>query len=139
SAAVVVAGIIILLTGWLWLDPAVSLALVVVVVWSTWGLLRDSVLMSLDAVPSAIKPAEGRAYLRALPGVEQIHDLHIWPMSTTEVAVPWPLIMPGGQPGDESAARVARELHRDFGIGHATLQLEVDEAVACALEPEHLV
>jgi cobalt-zinc-cadmium efflux system protein len=139
SAAVVVTGMIILLTGWLWLDPAVSLALVAVVLWSTWGLLRDSMLMSLDAVPSAIKPTEVRAYLQALPGVKRIHDLHIWPMSTTEVALTCHLLMPAGHPGDEFAARTARELQVHFGIGHTTLQIEVDEAIACALEPEHLV
>lgn len=139
SAGVVIAGALILLTQWHWLDPAVSLVLVGVVVWSTWGLLRDSVLLSLDAVPSTIKPAEVRAYLQALPGVKRIHDLHIWPMSTTEVALTCHLLMPGGHPGDEFAARTARELHAHFGIGHTTLQIEVDEAVACALEPEHLV
>ena len=139
SAAVVVAGLLILLTGWLWLDPAVSLVLVAVVVWSTWGLLRDSVMMSLDAVPSGIKPAEVRAYLQQLPGVRRIHDLHIWPMSTTEVALTCHLLMPDGHPGDEFSVRTARELHAHFGIGHATLQIEVDEAIACALEPEHLI
>lgn len=139
SAAVVIAGVLILITGWLWLDPAASLVLVAVVVWSTWGLLRDSVLMSLDAVPSAIEPAEVRAFLQALPGVKRIHDLHIWPMSTTEVALTCHLLMPAGHPGDEFAAQAARELHDHFGIGHTTLQIEVDEAVACALEPEHLV
>ena len=139
SAGVVIAGALILLTQWHWLDPAVSLVLVGVVVWSTWGLLRDSVLLSLDAVPSTIKPAEVRAYLQALPGVKRIHDLHIWPMSTTEVALTCHLLMPDGHPGDEFAAGTARELHAHFGIGHTTLQIEVDEAVACALEPEHLV
>jgi cobalt-zinc-cadmium efflux system protein len=139
SASVVIAGALILLTGWLWLDPAVSLILVGAVVWSTGGLLRDSVMLSLDAVPGSIKPAEVRAYLEALPGVKRIHDLHIWPMSTTEVALTCHLLMPAGHPGDEFAAQAARELHDHFGIGHTTLQIEVDEAVACALEPEHLV
>ncbi|HKX08975.1 MAG TPA: cation diffusion facilitator family transporter [Stellaceae bacterium] len=139
SAGVVVAGGLILLTHWLWLDPAVSLVLVGVVVWSTWGLLRDSLMMSLDAVPSGIKPAEVRAYLQQLPGVKRIHDLHIWPMSTTEVALTCHLLMPDGHPGDEFSVQTARELHAHFGIGHTTLQIEVDEAVACALEPEHLV
>ena len=139
SAAVVVAGVLILATGKEWLDPAVSLILVALVVWSTWGVLRDSVLMTLDAVPSGIRPADVRAYLQALPGVKRIHDLHIWHMSTTEVALTCHLLMPGGHPGDEFAAHTARELHARFGIGHTTLQIEVDEAVACALEPEHLV
>jgi cobalt-zinc-cadmium efflux system protein len=139
SAGVVIAGALILLTGWLWLDPAVSLILVAAVVWSTWGLLRDSLMLSLDAVPGSIKPAEVRAYLEGLPGVKRIHDLHIWPMSTTEIALTCHLLMPEGHPGDAFAARAAQELHDHFGIGHTTLQIEVDETVACALEPEHLV
>ncbi len=139
SAGVVVAGLAIMVTGWHWLDPAVSLVLVAVVVYGTWGLLRDSVMMSLDAVPGAIEPAEVRAFLEGLPGVKRIHDLHIWAMSTTEIALTCHLLMPAGHPGDEFSARVARDLHNHFGIGHVTLQIEVDEAVACALEPEHLV
>ena len=139
SAAVVFAGLLILLTHWQWLDPAASLILVAVIVWTTWGLLRDSILMSLDAVPRGIKPAEVRAYLEGLPGVKRIHDLHIWPMSTTEIALTCHLLIPAGHPGDDFAVGTARELHDRFGIGHTTLQIEVDEAVACALEPEHLV
>jgi len=139
SAGVVVAGLVIFLTDWLWLDPLVSLILAGVVVYGTWGLLRESVMMSLDAVPGGIDPRDVRSYLESLAGVERIHDLHIWPMSTTEVALTCHLLMPAGHPGDEFAARAARELHKRFGIGHATLQIEVDEAVACALEPEHVV
>jgi cobalt-zinc-cadmium efflux system protein len=136
---VVAAGLLILLTGWHWLDPAVSLVLVAVVVYGTWGLLRDSVLMSLDAVPGSIKPDAVRAYLESQPGVSRIHDLHIWPMSTTEVALTCHLLMPGGHPGDAFTACLAQDLKTKFGIGHATVQIEVDDAVACALEPEHLV
>jgi cobalt-zinc-cadmium efflux system protein len=139
SAGVAVAGLAIVFTGWRWLDPAVSLVLVAIVVYGTWGILRDSVMMSLDAVPSTIEPGAVRAYLEALPGVQRIHDLHIWPMSTTEIALTCHLLMPAGHPGDEFAARAAHELQSRFGIGHATLQIEVDEAVACALEPETTV
>jgi cobalt-zinc-cadmium efflux system protein len=139
SAGVVAAGIITLFTGWIWLDPAVSLAIAAMIVWSTWGLLRDAVNMSLDAVPPGIDPAEVRSYLEGLAGVVHIHDLHIWPMSTTETALTCHLVVPAGHPGDVYTARVASELHHRFGIGHATLQIEVDEGVACALEPDHVV
>jgi len=139
SAGVVLAGLAILVTGWLWLDPLVSLILAAIVVAGTWSLLRDSVMMSLGAVPGGIDPAAVRAYLAALPGVARIHDLHIWPMSTTEVALTCHLLMPGGHPGDKFAAELARELQSRYGIGHTTLQIEIDESVACALEPEHTI
>jgi cobalt-zinc-cadmium efflux system protein len=139
SAGVVVAGLVILLTGWLWLDPLISLILVAVVVYATWSLLRDSVMMSLDAVPRAVDPVEVRRYLESLGGVERIHDLHIWPMSTTETALTCHLLMPGGHPGDAFSTRVARDLNARFGIGHTTLQIEMDAATACALEPENIV
>jgi cobalt-zinc-cadmium efflux system protein len=139
SVGVVVAGIVILFTGWAWLDPAASLVIVAVVIWGTWGLLRDSVNMSLNAVPPGIDAAEVRAYLAGLAAVTRFHDLHIWPMSTTETALTCHLVMPGGHPGDAFMASVASELHHRFRIGHATLQVEVDEEVACALEPDHVV
>src|SRR5215831_15907293 len=138
SAGVVAAGVAILLTGWLWLDPAVSLVIAVVVIYGTWSLLRESVNMSLDAVPAGIEPGDVQAFLAALPGVTRIHDLHIWPMSTTEVALTCHLIMPRGHPGDDFTHRAARDLHDRFGIGHATLQIEISEDAACALT-EHAV
>jgi cobalt-zinc-cadmium efflux system protein len=95
--------------------------------------------MSLDAVPPGLKPDEVSRFLRQLPGVTAIHDLHIWPISTTETALTCHLVMPGGHPGDEVLAQLAHELHERFGIGHATVQVEVDEQVACALEPDHVV
>jgi cobalt-zinc-cadmium efflux system protein len=139
SAGVVAAGLVILLAGWAWLDPVVSLIIAAVIIWGTWGLLRDSVSMSLNAVPPDIDPVQVRAYLESLSGVVHIHDLHIWPMSTTETALTCHLVMPGGHPGDVYTARIASELHHRFRIGHTTLQIEVDEDVACALEPEHVV
>lgn len=139
SAGVVAAGLAILVTGWQWLDPAVGLAIAAVIVWGTWGLLRDALNMALHAVPVGIEPAEVRAYLEGLPGVTHIHDLHIWPLSTTETALTCHLVMPDGHPGDAVTARIASELHHRFRIGHATLQIEVDEDVACALEPDHVV
>ncbi|MFT3939898.1 cation diffusion facilitator family transporter [Rhodopseudomonas sp.] len=139
SAAVVVAGVIILLTGWYWIDPAVSLLVAVVIVWGTWGLLRDSTALSLAAVPRGIDPAAVRAFLSKLPGVTQVHDLHIWGMSTTEVALTCHLVMPGGSPGDPFLVDLAHELQHDFGIAHTTVQIETDPNTVCALAPDHVV
>ena len=138
SAGVVVAGLIIYLTGWLWLDPLVSLVIAVVIVAGTWGLLRDSVAMSLAAVPAGIDPAEVRAMLAGQPGVSRVHDLHIWSMSTNEVALTAHLVIPSGHPGDGFLHDVAAELKAHHGIGHVTLQVEID-ADACALAPDHVV
>ena len=114
SAGVVVAGLVILLTGWLWLDPVVSLAINAVIVWGTWGLLRDSVGMSLDAVPPHIDPAEVRGLIERQPGVASLHDLHIWPMSTTEIALTCHLVMPAGHPGDAFIHRLSEQLAGQF-------------------------
>jgi len=138
SAAVVVAGLVILFTGSTWIDPAVSLLVGFVIVWGTWGLLRDSTAMSLDAVPRGIDPNAVRAFLAGQPGVTQLHDLHIWPMSTTEVALTCHLVMPSGPPGDAFLVEIAHELQHDFGIAHATVQIETDPA-SCALAPDHVV
>ncbi|HEV7803592.1 MAG TPA: cation diffusion facilitator family transporter [Burkholderiales bacterium] len=139
SAGVVVAGIIIMLTGWLWLDPLTSLALVAIIVWGTWSLLRESTAMSLAAVPSGIDPAAVRDFLSARPGVTSIHDLHIWPMSTTETALTAHLVTPGGNPGDAFLLQTCRELQERFGIGHSTLQIEISEQTRCTLAPDHVV
>jgi cobalt-zinc-cadmium efflux system protein len=125
SAGVVVAGLIILKTGWLWLDPAVSLAIALVVLAGTWGLLRDSLSMSLDAVPSTIDPHAVEQSLAAMGGVAAVHDLHIWPLSTTGVALTCHLIMPSGHPGDGFLHRTAAMLHDRFDISHATIQIEI--------------
>ena len=138
SFGVVVAGGAILLTGWNWLDPAVSLVIAAVIVYGTWSLLRESINMSLDAVPAGIEPDDVQDFLAGLPGVVRIHDLHIWPMSTTEVALTCHLFMPGGHPGDDFTHRAALDLHDRFGIGHATLQIEISEDYACTLS-EHAV
>ena len=110
SVGVVVAGFVIMLTGWLWLDPVVSLAINAAIVSATWGLLRDSLGMAMAAAPSRIDPAEVRAFLVRRPGVESVHDLHIWPMSTTEVALTCHLVMPGGHPGDAFLHQLAEDL-----------------------------
>lgn len=139
SVGVVVAGGLILLTGWTQLDALVSLAVAVVILVGTWGLLRESVGMSLDAVPSGIKSEEVRDFLRRWPGVKSVHDLHIWPMSTTETALTCHCLMPRGHPGDAALLDLAQELHEHFGISHPTIQIELDERTSCALAPDHVV
>jgi cobalt-zinc-cadmium efflux system protein len=139
SVGVVVAGLVILLTGWLWLDPIVSLAINAVIVWGTWGLLRDSVGMSMAAVPPQIDPAAVRSLLEKCPDVASMHDLHIWPMSTTEIALTCHLVMPGGHPGDAFIHGLAEQLAVRFKINHATVQIEVDQHLACALAPDDVV
>ena len=140
SLGVVLAGIAIVATGWLWFDPVVSLIIVAVVVVSTWQLLKDSVNLALDAVPEGIEPLAVQTYLAQRSGVTSVHDLHIWAMSTTETALTAHLVMPSGHPGDDFLAQTCRELHDHFGIEHATLQIEVgDSNQSCALAPDHLV
>jgi cobalt-zinc-cadmium efflux system protein len=139
AAGVVVAGFVILLTGWLWLDPVVSLAINVVIVVGTWGLLRDSLSMAMAAAPSAIDPAEVRAFLGARPGVASVHDLHIWSMSTTEIALTCHLVMPRGHPGDGFLHQLSADLAKRFRIVHSTAQIEVDPDAACALAPDEVV
>jgi cobalt-zinc-cadmium efflux system protein len=139
SVGVFAAGGVILLTGWSRLDPIVSLAIAAVILFGTWRLLRGSVGMSLDAVPAGISPDDVTAFLKGEPGIVAIHDLHIWPMSTTETALTCHCLMPAGHPGDEFLVHLAHELHDRFGIGHATIQVEVDEKVACAFEPDQVV
>lgn len=139
SAGVVVAGLVILLTGWLWLDPVVSLAINAVIVWGTWSLLRGAVDMSVAAVPPGIDPADVRAYLTSQPGVASVHDLHIWSMSTTETALTCHVVMPAGHPGDEFLHDLAESLASRFRIRHPTMQVEVDPRLACALAPDEVV
>jgi cobalt-zinc-cadmium efflux system protein len=135
SAGVVIAGAAILLTGMSWIDPAVSLVISAVIVWGTWGLLKESVRLAMDAVPNEIKPAEVRRFLEGLPGVVGVHDLHIWAMSTTENALTAHLIIPDRHPGDAFLAETCRTLHARFKIGHSTLQIEMGDAKPCVLEP----
>lgn len=139
SAGVVIAGFGILYTGWLWLDPVVSLLIVGVIVWGTWKLLRESLAMSLKAVPAGIDPATVRAFLEKQHGVAAVHDLHIWPTSTTDAALTAHLVMPKGHPQDSFLMQVAEELRLHHNIGHVTLQIETDMATVCALEPDHVV
>jgi cobalt-zinc-cadmium efflux system protein len=138
SVGVVVAGGLILLTGLHWIDPAASLAISAVIVWSTWGLLRNAVNLSLGAVPHGINPDAVRAYLEGLPGVKCIHDLHIWAMSTTETALTVHLVIPQGQIGDQFLRQLSQELHQRFEIDHPTVQVETD-GDGCKLAPDHVI
>jgi cobalt-zinc-cadmium efflux system protein len=136
SAGVVVAGVLMLVTDQWWIDPAVSLAVVAIILWSTWGLFRDSLVMALQAVPPGIDSDRVSAMLAELPGVTRLHDLHIWPMSTTESALTAHLVMPDGHPGDSFLADVQHRLAHDFGISHATVQIEIGDGNECRLHGE---
>jgi cobalt-zinc-cadmium efflux system protein len=132
SAGVVIVGLLIVVTGRHWIDPVASLIINAVIIWSTWGLLRDSVLMALDAVPANVDPSAVRNYLEAQSGVRAAHDLHIWPLSTTRTALTVHLEMPDGSPGDAFLHHLCERLHDQFGIEHATVQIE-QNAEACSL------
>ena len=127
SLGVVVGGLVILLTGWHWVDPVMTLVINAVIVLGTWSLLTGSATMALNAVPPGIDLAEVRALLLRSPGVAGVHDLHVWSLSTTETALTCHLVMPGGHPGDEALHDIAHELEEHFGIGHVTLQPELGE------------
>jgi cobalt-zinc-cadmium efflux system protein len=133
AAGVVVTGLLIKLTGAAWLDPVASLVVNALIVWGTWSLLRDALAMSLNAVPPAIKPEDVRGFLAQLPGVTDLHDLHIWPMSTTETALSCHLVMIEERRGDAFLSRACEELQTRFGICHVTLQIE-SEAMHCHLQ-----
>ncbi|KQN39690.1 cobalt transporter [Sphingomonas sp. Leaf407] len=135
SAGVVIAGLVILWTGATWIDPLVSLIVVAVILIGTWGLLSESLLLALQAVPPGVDAGAVEAMLRGLPGVERVHDLHIWPMSTTKTALTAHLVMPAGHPGDPFLSETAERLEHDFGIGHTTIQIERD--AECGLAHAH--
>jgi cobalt-zinc-cadmium efflux system protein len=139
SLAVVIGAGAIALTGLQWIDPALGLLIAAVIILGTWGLLRDSVDLALDAAPRGIDVAAVRAWLASLPGVESVHDLHIWAMSTTETALTAHLIRPANGDGDAFLHQACEGLHSRFNIGHATLQVETDAAHACRLAPAEVV
>jgi cobalt-zinc-cadmium efflux system protein len=124
SLGVVLAGFLIIATGWHWVDPVISLAIAAVIIWGTWGLLRDSINLALHAVPQGIEVAKVRQYLASLPHVTEVHDLHVWPMSTTETALTAHLVRDVDHCDCALLDRAARELHLMFEIQHATLQFE---------------
>jgi cobalt-zinc-cadmium efflux system protein len=135
SAGVVVAGIAIQLTGWFWLDPAVSLLLSAVIILGTWGLLRESFNLALDAVPEGIDPEAVRAYLGGLSGVSGVHHLHIWGLSTNEAALTAHVVLRSGDMTDNALLQeIDHGLSERFGISHSTIQLEAEGQAACAAD-----
>jgi cobalt-zinc-cadmium efflux system protein len=138
SLGVVIAGFAIIRTGLYWIDPLTSLIIVAIIAIGTWGLLRDSARLALHAVPPNIDANKVKAYLAALPKVVGVHDLHIWPMSTTETALTAHLEMPDGDRGDEFLHDICQHLHDHFKIEHCTIQIE-QNAEACSLAPEQNV
>lgn len=136
SLGVVLAGLAIKLTGQYWIDPAMSLVIVAVIAIGTWGLLRESIRLALQAVPEGVDLERVEHYLASLPDVTAVHDLHIWPMSTTQTALTAHLEMPNGSGGDEFLHNVCQHLHDEFQIEHSTIQIE-QNAKACSLAPEH--
>lgn len=129
SLGVVLSGVLFIYTGWLWLDPVLSLAIVFFIIQSSWRLLKESSSLALHAVPATIDVNTVRHYLAGFSGVDEVHDLHIWAMSTTGVALSAHLIMPGGHPGDRFIHDVTHGLEEHFHISHATLQIEVGDGI----------
>ena len=140
SAGVVAGALLIQATGWSWVDPVLGLVIAGVILAGTWGLLRDSANMAMDAVPDGIDPAAVAAWLAAQPGVAEVHDLHIWPISTTQTALTAHLVRPGAAVDDGFLAALGQGLRTRFGIGHATVQVEAgDPAHPCALAPAEVI
>jgi cobalt-zinc-cadmium efflux system protein len=140
SVGVVIAALAVMATGWLWLDPVVSIVIALVITWGTWSLLSASLNLALDAVPANIDSRKIGAYFAALPGVTEVHDLHIWAMSTTEVALTAHLVRPGTGLDDALLGTVCRDMQEKFGIGHVTVQIEQgDPDNACRLAPAEVV
>ena len=134
SLGVVLVGALYLWTGAAWLDPVTSLVIAVLVLAGTWSLFNQSLHLAFDGVPQSVRLPEVRAHLATLPGVAAVHDLHVWAMSSTETALTAHLVMPSGHPGDAFLAGVATDLHDEFDIEHATLQIELgDHAHPCRL------
>jgi cobalt-zinc-cadmium efflux system protein len=139
SVAVVVGAFVMARTGFLWLDPALSLTIAGVIVLGTWGLLRDSADLAMDAAPRGIDVDEVRTWLAGLPGVQDVHDLHVWALSTTETAMTAHILRPRNGDGDRFLHIACEGLAERFRIGHATLQIETDAAHACRLAPAEVV
>ena len=140
SLAVVIIGIVMQKTAWYWLDPLLTLAILAVILYGTWGLLSESALLSLHAVPAHIDSVAVAGFLRAQPEVTSVHDLHIWALSTTEVALTAHLVVPRGRLEDQWLSKLRATVKRDFGIQHATLQVEateLDHACSLIVEPPH--
>ncbi|MYN20829.1 cation diffusion facilitator family transporter [Rugamonas sp. FT107W] len=137
SLGVLVAGVIVRYTGWNWLDPLVSAVIVAIIVYSTWSLLKQSMRMMLAAVPDNLDHAEVEQFLRAQPGVTDVHDVHIWSMSTTENALTAQLVTPAGHPGDAAMDAISVQLKEQFSIDHSTLQVRLGTtAHECSLQEQ---
>ncbi|MDP4170758.1 MAG: cation diffusion facilitator family transporter [Bacillota bacterium] len=138
SLGVVIAGFVIIWTGWQWLDPLVSLVISIVILFGTWGLLKDSINLSLDAVPEGIEINKIKDYLSGLPTILDVHDLHVWGMSTTESALTVHLVRSEFEDNDELLQKLTKEMHDQFGIEHATIQIEKG-TFSCSLKPEDTI
>ncbi|HHI79050.1 MAG TPA: cation transporter [Planctomycetes bacterium] len=135
SLGVALGGALILWTGWVLIDPILSLAIVLIILLATWSLLRESMDLAMDSVPQGTDLAGIRAYLKNLPGVAQLHDLHVWALSTSEVALSAHLVVRDGTDCPKLLQDAQKQLHDAFGIEHATIQLEPEDAVDCPLNP----
>lgn len=131
SAGVVIAGLLIRMTGARWLDPLISLLIAAVILWSAWGLLRDAFHLAVGGVPGDIELVRVEDYLAGLPGVREVHDLHVWGLSTAEVALTAHLVKPEPEGDDDLAARAVRDLQEQFEIDHVTLQWEREKLDLC--------
>lgn len=136
SFGVVIAGILILFTGWHWLDPTVSLLINAIIVYGTWGLLRDSFNLAMDAVPPGVNLGDVRRYLQSIPAITDAHHLHVWALSTTETALTVHLVKPDPSDDDGLLRRINHELTERFGIGHATIQFERESLRQCQSDHE---
>ena len=139
SAGVVASAAGMLMTGWTWLDPLAAILVSLVIAWTAFGLLRSAFGLAVDAVPGSIDLRAVTQWLGTRPGVKAVHDLHIWALSTTATALTVHLLMPQGHPGDEFLDQLAGELKDRFGIGHATLQVEIGDASECRVAPANVV
>lgn len=139
SAGVVLAALAMRATGYWWLDPLASLVVAALITAGTWGLLKESLGLALDAVPETVREEDVAAFLASVPGVTEVHDLHIWGLSTTETALTAHLVY-AGETEDRRPHALSAELRRRFGIGHATVQIESDaDAALCRLRPNDVV
>lgn len=139
SLGVVISGAVMAYTGWLWLDPLVSIAIALVIILGTWGLLKDSFGLALHAAPKHISTLKVKEYLASLTEVKEVHDLHIWAMSTNETAMSAHLLVKNAHPGDKFLRDVAHILEHDFRIGHSTIQIEIGDHTECNLAPDDVV
>lgn len=140
SLGVVIAAIVMSYTSWLWIDPVISLVIVVVIAVSTYGLLKESVDMAMDAVPRSIDLEKVEEHLKSLEGVTAVHDLHVWPLSTTTIALTAHIVRPLGEMTDEWIQEIAEGLHEEFGIDHPTIQIERGGTDGeCKLAPDTVI